>query len=134
MKPKSVLAQLLLPVLLIFCTAPAQAEGGVGIGITIGGNRGSSLQIFVGQNQDPGCGWGWGLSTPYGVNGRPTWGGAGYGLCPPRPYPQPIPQDVETDMKVPVYGWTTDPQTGDICYSRTGWRIEKVKVRRYIYP
>lgn len=134
MKFKSQLAMPLLAALLIFQTAPAYAEGGIGIGITIGGNRGSSVQVFLGQNQDPGWGWGWGPAMPYGVNGRPTWGGAGYGLCPPRPFPQPIPEDVETDMKVPVYSWTTDPVTGDLCYSRTGWRVEKVKIRRYIYP
>jgi hypothetical protein len=134
-KAKMLLACFLFGGMLLLTTSePARAEGGVGIGISFGGNRGTAVHVFVGSGRDPGWGYGWGISSPTGLNGSPTWGGGGYGLCPPRPYPQPIPTDKVIEMKMPTYGWYTDPSTGRQCYGIVGQHVERIPVHTYIYP
>lgn len=113
---------------------PAHADGGVGIVLCIGGNHGVCVRPVVGNYSEPGWGSGFGGGTPYGLNGSPNWGGAGYGLVPTRPYPQPIPEEVTVDMKMPTYGWIKDPVTGQLSYGQTGYHIEKIKVHKYLYP
>lgn len=124
-----------LCLLLLAGAAPASAQNtGAGIGISIGGNRGTAFHVFLGQGRDPGWGYGWGISSPYGLNGSPTWGGAGYGTAPPRPYPQPIPEEQIINLPAPVYEWVADPETGMPCLKRTGWRKEPVPIKGYSYP
>jgi len=37
-------------------------------------------------------------------------------------------------MKMPTYGWYTDPATGQQCYGVVGYHTEMVPIHTYDYP
>jgi len=132
MKNVSTILTMLVGLFIFAAPAPAHAQD-VGIGICIGGNSGSSVHVILGEGRDPGMGYGWGTPYPYGLNGSPK-SNAAYGLVPPRPYPQPIPEDHVINVPSPIYEWVKDPQTGDLSLKRTGWTKEPVNIKTYRHP